>query len=158
MMCRLDLWSSKHHTTRMSTWSYVLPVRLSGPAWHFCLCVPFIPHPSLHPSSSLLFLRPSSCPLLPTGRELVTTRGIQLTSVTVSSVSFALTQRHWVMCLRHKCWRVCAAEKQTCGESSPAHCLSDRRFLCAKFTFVPTGGGGGVALVLLAARHRQTLH
>lgn len=38
-------------------------------------------------------LLPSSCPLPPTGPELVTAQGIQLTSVTVSSVSFALTQR-----------------------------------------------------------------
>lgn len=109
---------------------------------------PFIPP---HP--------PSSCRHLPTDRESVTARGIQLTSVTVSSVSFALTQRQWVMCLRHKCWRVCAAEKQqTCAESSPTHCLSDGRFLCAQFTFVPAGHAGGDAVVLLAARHPQTVH
>lgn len=34
--------------------------RLRRPAWHFCLCVPFVPHASLHPSSSSVQLSPSS--------------------------------------------------------------------------------------------------
>lgn len=121
----LDLWSSKHHTARMSNRRHALP----SARWP-CLTLLFVRSvhtaaPRLLSSSSLQLSPSSHRPGVGDHTRDLSVR-IQLTSVTVSSVSFTLTQMQWVMCLRHKCWR------RRAWNLCQQHCLCDRRFLCAK--------------------------
>lgn len=106
MMCRMDFWSSKHHTTRMRTRRLVL-----SPARWPCLTLLFVRSVHTQLPSPLLSLRPA-VPFLPQARVGDHKRerpgGSSSHLWPVSSVSFALIQKQWVMCLRHKCWRVCA--------------------------------------------------
>lgn len=149
-MCRLDWWGSTHHTTRMSTQGHVLPSAQWPSLALFSLCPSHSPIPPLPPSS---------CPHLPTGREAVTTRGIQLTSVTVSSVSFALTRRQWVMCLRHKLLaRLRRGEADVRGIFSSTLFISRPLPVCTVYIRPRGDALRSLQFALLAARHPQTLH